>query len=137
MKQSKRELADTIEKIKTRIEMVSFETFSLDEIAAELPRTNKIDEKVHSKFLADFADNRAIQSQVREVSIPFTEKIYELISSYTAILDSEHENVPEEDSDIHSDDHDLINPAHIGIEICFGIMKFFEDRFKSLTFEAL
>jgi len=49
----------------------------------------------------------------------------------------EEENASEEDSGINSDDQEIIDPANIGIERCFGVMKFFEDRFKRLTFGAL
>ena len=137
VKQSKRDLVETIDKIRIQIEMVSSETFSLDEIAEQLPRTNEIDEKAHEKFLSEFSNDEAIQSQVREIFVVFTTKIYELVNPYLGIVDQEQENDSEEDSGINSDDHEIIDPANIGIERCFGVMKFFEDRFKRLTFGAL
>ena len=137
VKQSKRDLVETIDKIRVQIEMVSSETFSLDEIAEQLPRTNEIDEKAHEKFLSEFSNDEAIQSQVREIFVVFTTKIYELVNPYLGIVDQEQENDSEEDSGINSDDHEIIDPANIGIERCFGVMKFFEDRFKRLTFGAL
>ena len=124
-------------KIRIQIEMVSSGTFSLDEIAEHLPRTNEIDEKSHSKFLLEFSDDEAIQSRVREIFVVFTTKIYELVNPYMELVDQEQEDDSEEDSGINSDDHEVIDPANIGIERCFGTMKFFEDRFKSLTFGAL
>ena len=48
VKQSKRDLVETIDKIRIQIEMVSSETFSLDEIAEQLPRTNEIDDFLES-----------------------------------------------------------------------------------------
>ena len=137
VKQSKRDLVETIDKIRIQIEMVSSETFSLDEIAEQLPRTNEIDEKAHEKFMSEFSNDEAIQSQVREIFVVFTTKIYELVNPYLGIVDQEQENDSEEDSGINSDDHEIIDPANIGIERCFGVMKFFEDRFKRLTFGAL
>ena len=137
IKQSKRDLVETIDKIRIQIEMVSSETFSLDEIADHLPRTNEIDEKTHEKFLSEFANDESVQSQVREIFVVFTTKIYELVNPYLEIVDQEQENASEEDSGINSDDHEIIDPANIGIERCFGVMKFFEDRFKRLTFGAL
>ena len=137
VKQSKRDLVQTIDKIRIQIEMVSSGTFSLDEIAEHLPRTNEIDEKSHSKFLLEFSDDEAIQSRVREIFVVFTTKIYELVNPYMELVDQEQEDDSEEDSGINSDDHEVIDPANIGIERCFGTMKFFEDRFKSLTFGAL
>ena len=82
-------------------------------------------------------DDEAIQSQVREIFVVFTTKIYELVNPYLGIVDQAQENDSEEDSGINSDDHEIIDPANIGIERCFGVMKFFEDRFKRLTFGAL
>ena len=137
VKQSKRDLVQTIDKIRTQIELVSSETFSLDEIAEHWPRNNEIDEKAHEKFLSEFSNDEAIQSQVREIFVVYTTKIYELVNPYLGIVDQEQENASEEDSGINSDDHEIIDPANIGIERCFGVMKFFEDRFKRLTFGAL
>ena len=98
---------------------------------------NEIDEKAHEKFLSEFSNDEAIQSQVREIFVVYTTKIYELVNPYLGIVDQEQENASEEDSGINSDDHEIIDPANIGIERCFGVMKFFEDRFKRLTFGAL
>ena len=85
--------------------MVSSETFSLDEIATESPQTTEIDESSRT--------------------IVFT-KNYELINPWMAIVDTEQLNESEEDSSINCD-HEIINPANIGIERCFGMMKFYED----------
>ena len=137
VKQSKRDLVQTIDKIRTQIELVSSETFSLDEIAEHLPRNNEIDEKAHEKFLSEFSNDEAIQSQVREIFVLFTTKIYELVNPYMELVDLEQEDDSEEDSGINSDDYEVIDPANIGIERCFGMLKFFEERFKSLTFGAL
>ena len=137
VKQSKRDLVQTIDKIRSQIELVSSETFSLDEIAEHLPRNNEIDEKAHEKFLSEFSNDEAIQSQVREIFVLFTTKIYELVNPYMVLVDLEQEDDSEEDSGINSDDHEVIDPANIGIERCFGMLKFFEERFKSLTFGAL
>ena len=52
VKQSKQDLVQTIDKIRIQIEMVSSETFSLDEMAEHLPKTNELDEKTHEKFLS-------------------------------------------------------------------------------------
>ena len=137
VKQSKRDLVQTIDKLRTQIEIVSSETFSLDEIAEHLTRTNEIDEKAHEKYVSEISNDEAIQSQVREIFVIFTTKIYELVNPYMGLVDPEQEDESEEDSGINSDDHEIIDPANIGIERCFGMMKFFEDRFKSLTFGAL
>ncbi len=52
-----------------------------------------------------------------------------------AIVDTEQLDEAEENSSINSDDHEIIDPANIGIERCFGMMKFYEDQ--SLTFGTL
>ena len=87
VKQSKRDLVQTIDKLKIQIEIVSSETFSLDEIAEHLPRTNEIDEKAHEKYVSEISNDEAIQSQVREIFVIFTNKIYELVNPYLGLVD--------------------------------------------------
>ena len=86
--------------------------------------------------MSEISNDEAIQSQVREIFVIFTTKIYELVNQYLGLVDPEQEDESEEDSGINPDDHEIIDPANIGIERCFGMMKFFENRFKSLTFWA-
>ena len=135
VKQTKAELVENIKKIQCQIEMVSSETFSLDEIAEELPRRGQIDEQAHRKFLNEFSDNADVQTMVRQVFIHFSTKIYDLMTPYLSCADSDesesHEDVPEEN------DEDIIEPANIGVERCFGMMKFYEERFKNLAFGAM
>ena len=60
--------------------MVSSDTFSLDGIAEELPRSKAIDEQVHQKFLADYSDSGEVQANVREVFVHFATKIIDLMA---------------------------------------------------------
>ena len=55
--------------------MVLSDTFSLDEIAEELPLSKAIDEQVHQKFLAEYSDSGEGQANVREVLVHFATKI--------------------------------------------------------------
>ena len=136
VKQTKAELVENIQKIQCQIEMVSSETFSLDEIAEELPRNGQIDEQAHQKYLNEFSDNEDVQTMVRQVFVHFTTKIYDLMVPYLSLADSdESESQAEPNSD--ENDSDIIEPANIGVERCFGVMKFYEERFKNLAFGAM
>ena len=137
VKQTKEELIDNIQKIKSQIEMVSTDTFSLDEIAEELPRNHPIDEQAHQKFMNEFANDQDVQSNVREVFIHYTTKIYDLMEPYLSLGASEEAESNDEDDSTDEVDTDIIEPANIGVERCFAVMKFYEERFKNLAFGAL
>ena len=135
VKQTKRELVENIQKVKCQIDMVSSETFSLDEIAEELPKTDDIDQRAHQKFLDEFSANENVQTMVRQIFVYYATEIYDLMTPYLAIVDPDTVSLDLDEED--SDDSEIIEPANIGVERCFGVLKFYEDRFKSLTFDAL
>ena len=137
IKQPKTDLVDNIKKIQCQIEMVSSNTFSLDEIAEELPRSNAIDEQAHQKFLAEYSNNEEVQANVREVFVHFASKIYDLMTPYLEDEEIEEPESSEEQDDEDSVESDIIEPANIGVERCFAVMKFYEERFKSMAFGAL
>ena len=115
--------------------MVSSETFSLDEIAEELPRTADIDQRAHQKFLDEFSANENVQTMVRQTFVYYATGMYDLMTPYLTIVDPDTVSLDMGEDDV--DDSEIIEPANIGVERCFGVMKFYEDRFKSLTFDAL
>ena len=135
IKQTKRELVENIQKVKCQIDMVSSETFSLDEIAEELPRTADIHQRACQKFLDEFSANENVQTMVRQTFVYYATGMYDLMTPYLTIVDPDTVSLDMGEDDV--DDSEIIEPANIGVERCFGVMKFYEDRFKSLTFDAL
>ena len=77
IKQTKRDLNENIEKIKSQIEMVKSETFTLDEVAEFLLRNKQVDQDAYEKYNREFSQNQEVQTKTREVFIHFTRKIFE------------------------------------------------------------
>ena len=128
VKQTKRDLNENIEKIKSQIEMIESETFTLDEVAEFLSRNQQVDQNAYEKYNREFSQNQEVQTKTREVFIHFTRKIFELMEQHLEI----------DRFDEETDGLDMIvDPTNLGVERSFGIMKFYESRFTSLTFGTL
>ena len=82
VKQSRRNLIDNIKHIKSQIEMIESETFSIDEIVENLSRNEEVDRVAHQKFVAEFSNNLEVQAKTREVFLHFTTKIIDLMEPY-------------------------------------------------------
>ena len=85
IKQTKRDLNENIETIKSQIEMVKSETFTLDEVAEFLLRNKQVDQDAYEKYNREFSQNQEVQTKTREVFIHFTRKIFELIEQHLEI----------------------------------------------------
>ena len=81
VKQSRRNLIDNIKHVKSQIEIIESETFSIDEIVENLSR-NEVDRVAHQKFVAEFSNNLEVQAKTREVFLHFTTKIIDLMEPY-------------------------------------------------------
>ena len=131
VKQSRRNLIDNIKHIKSQIEMIESETFSIDEIVENLSRNEEVDRVAHQKFVAEFSNNLEVQAKTREVFLHFTTKIVDLMEPY---LETEDSNGVDTEGD-HLDM--VIDPTNLAIERSFGLLKFFEERFIRLSFGCL
>ena len=128
IKQTKRDLNENIEKIKSQIEMVKSETFTFDEVAEFLLRNKQVDQDAYEKYNQEFSQNQEVQTKTREVFIHFTRKIFELIEQHLEI-DQFDEETDRLDTNV--------DPTNLGVERSFGIMKFFESCYASLSFGTL
>ena len=81
VKQSRRNLIDNIKHVKSQIEIIESEKFSIDEIVENLSR-NEVDRVAHQKFVAEFSNNLEVQAKTREVFLHFTTKIIDLMEPY-------------------------------------------------------
>ena len=112
----------------SQIEMIESETFTLDEVAEFLSRNQQVDQNAYEKYNREFSQNQEVQTKTREVFIHFTRKIFELMEQHLEI----------DRFDEETDGLDMIvDPTNLGVERSFGIMKFYESRFTSLTFGTL
>ena len=129
VKQSKRNLIDNIKHIRSQNEMIESNTFSLDEIATTMSRSEQVDRDAHEKFIAEFSNNDEVQTKTREVFLHFTGKIIDLMEPYL-----EMDGI---DAAANDDLDTIIDPTNLGIERAFGLLKFFEGRFIRLSFGCL
>ena len=131
VKQSRRNLIDNIKHIKSQLEMIESETFTIDEVVDSLSRNEKVDRVAHQKYVDNFSDNLEVQNKTKEVFLHFTTKIVDLMEPY---LETEESNGVDTEAD-HLDM--VIDPTNLAIERSFGLLKFFEGRFIRLSFGCL
>ena len=131
VKQTKRSLIENIEKIKSQLDLVESDTFSLDDVAEYLVRNHQVDRDATQRYVSDFANNVDVQTKTKEVFLYFTGKLFDLMEPYLSI----DESIQDDDGTDNLDR--LVDPTNLGIERSFGIMKFYEARFINLSFGCL